>query len=791
MGFTQLAYNAEQIEIERLLRSCDRPGSYCVHSKLVSTMPRLDVEGVGTVAFPVQTAQVRSLIAVAERAPYGRGPETVLDTSVRDCWQIDGGAFQVGGAGWGGAFGRILKQVAEGLGCPLDRLDARPYKLLVYEPGGFFTAHRDTEKATGMVGTLVLSLPTAGAGGELVVRHNDRESVIDLCVSDPSMLAYAAFYADCAHETRPVREGHRVAVVFNLILRGAAGAHLGRAPDFAEQAEIISAMLRTWASQVRSGAKIVWLLDHDYSTAGLSFSALKGTDAVVARTLAAAAEPADCSLHAAIVHITEFGPGEYDWYEDEDDIEMVEADDWTCSLEDWVALDDSRPDFGKIPLLDGELLPDQALADTDPDERRVEEASGNAGASVEHVYRKAALVVWPRQKAVETLARGGILGAIDYVEPRLAATGGAGAGAESSVALGEQLLNAWAEKDTRSRRYGPRREGLGRMLAVLCKISDPGLTLRFLTMSAAGEYTGTANAELVGAAGQVGARGTASFLPDLVRSNIPKHPGDVLGLLWQLGKACCNPGNGEWREALAAASEAAFATLPHALNPPHDSERPWNRPRPTDLDERTICDLFSLAQQFGMESPAMGAVRLISKHPDLATPDRAIPRALARMRKRNASLRETRSYRALWRQATAFLLHRSGVPPEEPRDWYIEARLNCNCRGCVQLQAFCDNPTINETKIAVARPLRNHLRGKIDSLKLDIEYTTEARGRPYKLVCRKNRTSYRQRLAQYAGDVHQMKVLLRTEPGWGMHVSRPAEMERLRKATARSHGSPA
>lgn len=310
MGFTQIEYNTEQADIERLLQSCDRPGHYCVHSKLVSTMPRLDVKGVGTVALPVQIAQVRSLIAVAERAPYGRGPETVLDTSVRDCWQIDSSAFQLGGQGWGGSYGKILKSVAEGLGCPLEQLEARPYKLLVYEPGGFFTAHRDTEKAVGMVGTLVVSLPTEGVGGELVVRHNDRETVIDLCVSDPSVLAYAAFYADCTHETRPLREGHRVALVFNLILRGSGAARLGRAPDFDSQAESISTVLRTWASQARSGAKTVWLLDHHYSTAGLSFAALKGTDAAEARTLAAAAERAGCLIHAAVLHITEFSHGE-------------------------------------------------------------------------------------------------------------------------------------------------------------------------------------------------------------------------------------------------------------------------------------------------------------------------------------------------------------------------------------------------------------------------------------------------------------------------------------------------
>ena len=337
MGFTNIKYNTEQKDIEELLQSLDRPGDYCVHSELVSPMPLLQVERVGTVAFPVQEAQLRALLDVAERAPYGKGSETVLDTSVRDCWQIDSSEFGVSGQGWTESFKTIMAKVSEGLGCPAERLDARPYKLLVYEPGGFFTAHRDTEKEVGMVGTLVVSLPTEGAGGELVVRHGGRESVIDMCVSDPSVLSFAAFYADCTHETRPVREGHRVALVFNLVLSGAGASKLGRAPDFAEQAETISTSLRAWARRAQSSAKIVWLLDHDYSTAGLSFATMKGTDAVVARTLATAAERAQCALHAATVHITEYGSADYGWYDDDDleHVEMGEVHDWECGLEGW------------------------------------------------------------------------------------------------------------------------------------------------------------------------------------------------------------------------------------------------------------------------------------------------------------------------------------------------------------------------------------------------------------------------------------------------------------------------
>ena len=786
MGFTGIKYNTEQRDIEELLESVDRPGDYCVHSKLVSPMPRLDVRHVGTVAFPVQPAQVRSLVEVAERAPYGKGPETVLDTSVRDCWQIDSAAIRLGGQGWTGAFRTILEQVSGGLGCPSERLEARPYKLLVYEPGGFFTPHRDTEKEVGMVGTLVISLPTEGAGGELVVRHKDREQVIDMCVSDPSVLAYAAFYADCTHETRPLQKGHRVALVFNLILRGPGDSGLLRAPDYTEHATAISSSLRAWSGDAPSGAKIVWLLDHDYSTAGLSFATLKGTDAVVARTLASAANRADCLLHAAIVQISEYGSGEYGWYDDDvDDVPMGEVEDWDCSLDGWIAPDDSRPNYGEIPLLNGELLPDGALANADPDERRVEEASGNAGVNVEHVYRKAALVVWPRAGTIQALARGSILGAIEYIQSRLAVTVGRNGPHEGPTVLGEQLIDAWTQEGTRGWRYDPRGECVRKMIAVLVKISDPDLTVRFLTAAAVRAYSGVENGELIAAARQVGAVRMAGFLPDLVRTNVPRHPETVLNLLWGLKETHCDSGCGEWRELLATSVAEALLALPRALSPQPVKERPWEAPEPKSLDAQAICDLFSLTHRFELEPQAMGTVRMISTHPNQATPDRTIPQALALMRDRNTSLAESRVYQALWRHASAFLLSRSGSPPEEPRNWLIDARVECNCSGCIQLKAFCNSPKIKETKIAVAQSERAHLRRKIDDLKLDIDYVTERKGRPYRLVCLKNRASHKRRLAEYAEDIKHMRVLIRSVPSGTMSDARSSELNRLRMATAR------
>ena len=400
-----------------VLRSVDRYGNYCTHGRLPAPMPRLRVAPAGPISFPILEPRIRALIAAAERAPYGKGPETRVDTAVRDTWQIAPEQVRLGGRTWGATFGRILDAVTEGLGCPEHGLAAELYKLLVYEPGGFFAPHRDTEKAPGMVATLVVALPAEGAGGALVVRHNDRETVVDMQTDEPSELVYAAFYADCVHEIRPVTEGHRVCLVYNLILDdAAAGETVLPAPDYADHVELLSSLFADWSPGASgSPEKIVWLMEYDYSQAGLSFAGLKHVDAAVGRLLRDAAERSGCALHAAIVHVEEEGIAEYDessfggwgaWYESWSD-EMGEHIDATCWLDGWISPDGRRPRLGTVEIQPGELMPPGALDDMEPDEKRIHEATGNEGATVEHVYHCAALVVRaPRSRAKPKRGRG-------------------------------------------------------------------------------------------------------------------------------------------------------------------------------------------------------------------------------------------------------------------------------------------------------------------------------------------------------------------------------------------------
>jgi hypothetical protein len=96
-------------------------------------------------------------LQVATKAPYGKGSETLVDEKVRKSWQIDAAKIRLSNPNWQPAFAALVRQVAELLGAEPARTGANLYKLLVYEKGGHFKPHKDTEKEkeAGMFGTLV------------------------------------------------------------------------------------------------------------------------------------------------------------------------------------------------------------------------------------------------------------------------------------------------------------------------------------------------------------------------------------------------------------------------------------------------------------------------------------------------------------------------------------------------------------------------------------------------------------------------------------------------------------
>ena len=141
------------------LSTVRRPSTFFVAATEPMLAPGLAVDGIGPVALPLLPVQAEQLIAAAERAPYGRGEQTLTDIEVRRTWQIDAERVRIDGKHWPDTLNAIVARVTEGLGID-GPVEADLYKLLIYDQGSFFVPHRDTEKLPGMFATLVLALPS-------------------------------------------------------------------------------------------------------------------------------------------------------------------------------------------------------------------------------------------------------------------------------------------------------------------------------------------------------------------------------------------------------------------------------------------------------------------------------------------------------------------------------------------------------------------------------------------------------------------------------------------------------
>jgi hypothetical protein len=57
------------------------PGEFFGSGELGIPVVRISVDGVGVPGLPMPAAQAQDLVRVATDAPYGRGPETIVDAA--------------------------------------------------------------------------------------------------------------------------------------------------------------------------------------------------------------------------------------------------------------------------------------------------------------------------------------------------------------------------------------------------------------------------------------------------------------------------------------------------------------------------------------------------------------------------------------------------------------------------------------------------------------------------------------------------------------------------------------
>ena len=713
-----------QDALHRTLTPLERHGTFAATGTVPSPLLLLAVDGVGPLAFPLPPEQASRLRAAATPAPHGRGTRTLVDDTVRQTGQFSPEQIQHTTLGWSTLLDGIVAQAALHLGIE-GAPHATLYKLLVYGPGDHFVVHRDTEKEDHMVATLVVTLPSSWQGGDLVIQMGPESLRAPLKGEHPGLLHWAAFYCDCRHALEPVAEGHRIALVYNLV-----SDHPSVAPDHRGPRDALAAAFRSWE---HDHPMALWPLEHKYTDASLSWSALKGPDAARAWTLAAAAE--DAGLEVALVTLSRWSQASgWDnsrshWRSREpvriDDVHVEEEFDADEHIEGWLA-PDGRCIADRVSGDIDALLGENWYEEEDPDEFDYHEATGNEGATIERTWKRTAVVVLQADSKASVLADGGWEAAGPVV---VLAAGGDPDAMDLALAVTEHWLH--------QRHDAAFRVGQVPILSLWKRAGCRDLMEDWAVSVGRRNPPDIDSAESVALVLLDLEPGQAA---ELVGHWAHTHSASVLRVLvWMLDYGL---------------PQAALVPILGAVHDTWTTSRPsaeprWMSRRTTELDAEAAADLIQL---LAVVDPAL-ADRVWTTI--WAQPKRW-PRRQCLV---PAALDRAQPAPGLVERLSSWLAEETAEAPTLPANATRDRRLGCDCPPCSEVNAFLAHPIAMEHTLRVRQSLRRHVRDQARYAGADLRFQTIRKSSPFPMVCTKTTDSAEARIDRYEADIAALTEL--------------------------------
>ena len=689
----------------------------------------LAVDGFGHVRFPVTPAKARKLASLGQPAQFGRGEQTLTDPDVRDTWEISKHLVR---AEWNGAaLQDILATVKEELGLPnAAELTADLHSLLVYEPNQFFRIHQDSEKDESMIGTLVVTLPSSYTGGELMVGHNEEWKAYR---GSKTALSLVAFYADCRHEVLKVMSGYRITLTYNLLLHGGTSRPAGDEGTVAELADLLREHFGTPVPRYYGGPaadppnRLVYLLDHEYTARGLGWRRLKGADGSRAALLRSAAGKAGCEALLALADVklthSAFPAGEdyeyRDWHDDydEDDDEypgdesggdgeydVQDLIDSEVTLTHWTGPDGTRLEETALNVAGNEVCASTPTGDLEPYSSDYEGYMGNYGNTLDRWYHRAAVIVWPGDRAFANRAETSPAWALD--ELAAMASAGDASGAQAAAATLASFWNGAVRARTADERGGV--AGLiGKALTVADDVADAETAAMLLHPFSVENLTAAHAGPLGKIAGRYGQQWTTTLLQTWFGGDQPS---------WAYGAGLDRP---QWVAdqlpglcaGLHATGNAGVVAALRLLNLAWQWARTEIRtalaaPSPSYRDKsltglgKPLAAVLTAAAAIEAASTRDTASRYVRKLEDAVTAlEISTLRAAKRPRDR---MRGDAGFGELAADCAARLRVRLAGPQRALGDWSIELPAGgCACDLCDTLRAFLSD----KSRRTFARPL--------------------------------------------------------------------------------------
>lgn len=766
-------------QIAALLEEVGDSATFTARRTAMADDLHLEVKGFGPLRFPIPRADAEKLCRLARPARYGKGEETLLDRQVRDTWEIPKSRVKIDRRRWNRTLLPMLESLRADLGLPAGcRMKAALHAMLVYAPGQFFLSHQDSEKADDMVGTLVVTLPSSFKGGAFVIEHQG-EKVTYGATKQP--LSFVAFYADCQHEVRPVKAGYRIVLTYNLMLVGDETT----AASFETEPAMIDALAarlrehfetsrpsRSWEKDAplrEPPNRLVYLLDHQYTERGFGWQRLKGSDAARVAALRAAGECTDCEMMLALAEIQEtwsameegwgepwYGRGRYRrWIRDEDEEWYVDDEprvdgpdrytlddllDWSIELKIWVppSREKAEPIVGRVDV--DEVCATTPTAAIAPYASEYEGYMGNYGNTMERWYRRAALLLWPRERAFAIRAEAAPAWALRKLRQRLRAD----SLVEEAQAMVASLLPFWKSVAP----YEKRRGFSANALRVAAGLDHAELAAALLEPFQVEALTPSGARALVRLVERYGEEWVWSVLADWKGARRPwRGPDEPDPFAWltslpRLAEALCVSDDTVGLLAGQLLLEDRWRWLMEEIEKQRSLEIPRLRDKALAALPAPLLGFLESAvivEADELQEEALAYLCSDTNEPLLSHLVQLLRSAAKSM---TPTLRAALDLEVLAEHCTQHLETRLAVPARSADDWSIALPKGCSCKLCAELGAFLTDPLSKRLDWPLAKEKRGHVHGRIDAHELPVRHQTKRSGRPYTLVLEKTKALF-------------------------------------------------
>ena len=111
--------NAHELRaaLDECLTNVRSSGSFAVFERLSNPVnPGLYLKDYGSIGLPLSNGDAKVIISASHPSPFGKGSDTIVDSSVRKSWELSPSDFKIRNPAWQNFLQSIVVKVSGGLG---------------------------------------------------------------------------------------------------------------------------------------------------------------------------------------------------------------------------------------------------------------------------------------------------------------------------------------------------------------------------------------------------------------------------------------------------------------------------------------------------------------------------------------------------------------------------------------------------------------------------------------------------------------------------------------------------